>query len=99
MNYLQIIYCNKYLVIDCDLPECSSTSCIGEQVQCIRTCENGIYGDAGCLESDIIQTHTCLPGDCSKFLGFSSLTVWRTRKIDQHRNNLFPEHFYVLCKN
>jgi hypothetical protein len=52
-------------VIDCDLPDCLTEGCGGDQVQCTRTCDGGAFGtDVECAAEDEIKTLFCplLPG-------------------------------------
>ena len=48
------------LVIDCDLPDCPTSLCGAEAIECTRVCENGIFGiDAECPAESEAKTDTC----------------------------------------
>ena len=53
-------------MVDCTLPDCATGTCGGENISCSRTCDNGVFGDAGCPAEDEVKTETCQDLVCGK---------------------------------
>ena len=72
--YLKFIFISE---VDCPLPACPTDNCDDVDVQCTRTCTNGVYGvDAACDTENEIKTDSCPAHPCGDFEFYNWFTLY-----------------------